>query len=142
MQNQTHGMLKELQRCSIENNLEASDRLASIASSLYSIDKCFSNLHSDIPLEKLGKSFSRYSSDVGAMSQVNSILNSLRFETMMVRHSNIADAHQRTFDWIFSTESLPAKDPRSKIAFSSWLQHGGGIYWITGKPGILSGLVR
>lgn len=141
MQTQTHGMLEELRRCNIEQNLEASDRLASIANSLYSIDNRFSDLHSDISLEKLGKSFSHFSSDVEGMSQINSILSSLRFESMTVRHSNITEAHKRTFDWIFSTNCLPAEDPRSKIGFSSWLEHGGGLYWITGKPGILSSSV-
>jgi hypothetical protein len=61
-----------------------------------------------------------------------SLLESLRFDTRTTRRETIADAHQRTFEWIF-------KDPESHQKpwsnFYQWLESGTGIYWIHGKPG-------
>ena len=51
------------------------------------------------------------------------ILKSLCFMTMKFRHSKIANAHPRTFQWIFSTD------------FVHWLQSDDPIYWVSGKPG-------
>lgn len=62
------------------------------------------------------------------------ILLSLRFEVMYDRYSAIPQAHQKTFDWIFTPDRLPPSDPRSRIAFRDWLQNDTGVFWITGKP--------
>jgi len=68
-------------------------------------------------------------------SASTSILNSLCFKSMNVRHSQITEAHRATFDWILDPPELPANDPRYHIKFKQWLQSGTGIYWISGKPG-------
>lgn len=52
------------------------------------------------------------------------ILNSLRFEFMRIRHSNIKDATPKTFQWIYQHSN-----------FSKWLHSQSGIYWIDGKAG-------
>jgi hypothetical protein len=64
-----------------------------------------------------------------------SLLSSLRFKSMKVRHSQIAVAHQKTFTWILEAPELPPTDSRYHIKFSDWLRSGSGIYWISGKPG-------
>src|SRR5579862_7286001 len=66
------------------------------------------------------------------------ILDSLRFQSMNVRHSNIAEAHAKTFSWIFETSKAQATDPRPQVKFVEWLQQPSsrnGIYWIGGKAG-------
>ncbi|KAF2250663.1 hypothetical protein BU26DRAFT_268078 [Trematosphaeria pertusa] len=63
------------------------------------------------------------------------ILESLLFETMRHRYHTIAEAHQRTFHWIFEPSYFHPHDPRSKIRFRDWLVSGHGLYWISGKPG-------
>lgn len=63
------------------------------------------------------------------------VLKSFKFETMFHRYEAIAEAHQKTFEWIFKPASFPSTDPRSKITFKEWLQSGDGVYWIAGKPG-------
>ncbi|KAF7884006.1 hypothetical protein EAF00_011318 [Botryotinia globosa] len=61
-----------------------------------------------------------------------SILESLKFSSMNLRHETIAEAHQQTFEWIFCDPKIEHK-PWSN--FSEWLKTGNGIYWIHGKPG-------
>jgi hypothetical protein len=49
------------------------------------------------------------------------ILGSLRFPTMYDRYERVADAHQRTFEWMFRDPTTCA-NPWSN--FSSWLSGG------------------
>ncbi|KAF5876348.1 putative small s protein [Botrytis fragariae] len=61
-----------------------------------------------------------------------SILGSLKFSSMNLRHETIAEAHQQTFEWIFCDPKIEHK-PWSN--FSEWLKTENCIYWIYGKPG-------
>lgn len=79
------------------------------------IKKAFSNI------EELGKEIE--------------ILQSLHFDSMLVRHSRIPEAHRTTFDWMFKPEELDTDDDRSKIGLKAWLQTEDGIFWVSGKPG-------
>lgn len=45
---------------------------------------------------------------------------------MKEREYNIAEAHQKTFHWIYE---------RPDLGFVQWLKSGTGVYWITGKAG-------
>ncbi|KAI0167217.1 hypothetical protein BJ166DRAFT_229544 [Pestalotiopsis sp. NC0098] len=45
---------------------------------------------------------------------------------MQERYYDIAEAHQKTFEWIYE---------RTDLKFVQWLQDGSGVYWITGKAG-------
>lgn len=60
------------------------------------------------------------------------VLKSLKYDHMAARHTNIEEAHERTFDWIFqdASEGLPEKPN-----FLEWLSTRNGIYWIAGKAG-------
>ncbi|PMD45669.1 hypothetical protein L207DRAFT_452788 [Hyaloscypha variabilis F] len=60
------------------------------------------------------------------------ILQSLRFPTMEDRYEEIKEAHAKTFEWIFEKSN---DTNRQWDDFSDWLQHGEGIYWISGKAG-------
>jgi hypothetical protein len=54
------------------------------------------------------------------------ILESLRYSSMNDRQEEVAEAHQKTFDWIF----------QEKSNFSSWLKDAAqDIYWVNGKAG-------
>lgn len=61
-----------------------------------------------------------------------SLLQTLRFATMTARQETIADAHQRTFEWVFRD---PAVYHKPWANFNQWLSCGNGIYWINGKAG-------
>ncbi|PVI03015.1 hypothetical protein DM02DRAFT_726796 [Periconia macrospinosa] len=71
----------------------------------------------------------------------------LQFEEIADRHEYIAEAHKRTFEWVFHQgrpqihlqsdlydQKTPELAPRWDD-FQNWLQGGNNMYWITGKPG-------
>ena len=58
------------------------------------------------------------------------ILRSFAFDAMEDRHCTVADAHARTFSWIFektNADETPWDD------FAAWLESGDDLYWINGK---------
>ena len=58
------------------------------------------------------------------------ILESLRFPEMNHRYETVAEAHKKTFLWVFrhpSSYDLPWSN------FIKWLSESNGIYWIQGK---------
>jgi hypothetical protein len=60
------------------------------------------------------------------------ILESLKYQGMRDREHGIVDAHANTFNWI----TLPSeRSPYPDVKFVEWLEHGEGIYWISGAPG-------
>ncbi|KAK5663818.1 hypothetical protein OQA88_21 [Cercophora sp. LCS_1] len=62
------------------------------------------------------------------------VLRSLYFNQIRTRHKKIAEAHTKTFEWIFRSDD--PEDPRScQAPFKAWLLEGDGVFWIQGKPG-------
>ncbi|PMD16751.1 hypothetical protein NA56DRAFT_632624 [Hyaloscypha hepaticicola] len=60
------------------------------------------------------------------------ILESLRYESMNARESEVKDEHAETFRWILEYDMSNGPDsPR----FMEWLVSGCGIYWVAGKAG-------
>jgi hypothetical protein len=57
------------------------------------------------------------------------------FTSMEDRHARIAEAHIKTFNWIFDSHLLPSNDIRKRIKLNVWLQAKGGIFWVSGKAG-------
>lgn len=68
------------------------------------------------------------------VSQIHKLLDSLRFQSMRIRHSKITDAYAKTFDWAFEGTVMESGKP-SPNRFLEWLTNKHGIYWIAGKPG-------
>lgn len=64
------------------------------------------------------------------------ILEMLHFSNLGRRFEDLRNAHEGTFDWIFSNpEMVLKKEPGLGITFPAWLQTGSGIFHIAGKPG-------
>jgi hypothetical protein len=61
------------------------------------------------------------------------ILDSLTYKSMGDREEEVAEAHGRTFEWIFEQQA----DRSFNHQFTTWLTDDklGPIYWISGKPG-------
>ena len=70
----------------------------------------------------------RADGEVNAYEIENSILQSLSFPELTNRHDAVADAHTKTFAWIFQP---PEEQPWDH--FTTWLESRDDIYWITGK---------
>ncbi|MCJ1437265.1 hypothetical protein MMC27_006651 [Xylographa pallens] len=74
----------------------------------------------------------------GKTSELNrSVLTSLCFQSMTVRLSNIAEAHAKTFEWIFEdgNHQVAEMDSHPTTRFVEWLTSKNGVYWICGKAG-------
>ncbi|KAH7078695.1 hypothetical protein BKA63DRAFT_409559 [Paraphoma chrysanthemicola] len=102
---------------------------------LHDIQTRISHICDDDYWTKLQSCLADITFQVQQTSQRHTIISSLRYDYMEVRHDAIIDAHLRTFDWIFHPSNLDPHDPRSKIKYSEWLESSGKVYWVTGKPG-------
>ncbi|KAF2145650.1 uncharacterized protein K452DRAFT_211711, partial [Aplosporella prunicola CBS 121167] len=83
----------------------------------------------------------------GEQSIEERIRENLWFREMKSRHEGISEAHEQTFDWIFThgettpDDILPKSSGCSEITnvrwdnFAEWLRSEKSFYWITGKPG-------
>lgn len=58
------------------------------------------------------------------------ILNTLLYPSITDRYEQVAEAHKKTFDWIFDHFD---EGTRLWTNFSQWLRTGQGLYWINGK---------
>jgi hypothetical protein len=61
-----------------------------------------------------------------------SILNRLYFVNMTERQDEVADAHEKTFNWIYSDHP---SEGRSWDNLAKWLADSDTLYWINGKAG-------
>ena len=82
--------------------------------------------------EDISNEFREHERRQAEREQHTHLLDSLWFAEMLVREETIADAHRKTFRWIFD-ESGRAVLPWNN--FVTWLENGEGIYWISGKAG-------
>lgn len=62
------------------------------------------------------------------------ILSSLFFKGMHGRFDAVADAHHKTFEWIFEDE-ITEHQKELRGSFRDWLSSGNGIFHISGKLG-------
>jgi len=98
------------------------------------------NIQSDAVsnLDQLGEQLSKVVATGTDIVLEQQILGSLRFQSMRVRHSDIAVAHDNTFNWIFDPSHHSRTDLRSQIKFIEWLRqphNQEGVYWVAGKAG-------
>ncbi|KAF4995986.1 hypothetical protein FDECE_12613 [Fusarium decemcellulare] len=67
------------------------------------------------------------------------IIRSLNFKTRQSRHDAIPDAHRETFRWVFTSsnnrKSGKGGKEQSDTRLFNWLEHGDGVFWVSGKPG-------
>jgi hypothetical protein len=111
------------------------NNMRDLSTKLETIQQSLSRLDDMEVLSDLQEGFSKIAANVQTMSRDHQVLKSLIFDSMTVRHGNIADADAKTHDWIFLSHLLLSTDIRSTICLADWLRHGEGVYWISGKPG-------
>lgn len=59
------------------------------------------------------------------------VLDKLWFSRIDDRYEDINPAHRSTFEWIFSEDD----QLQSGCSFLNWVEHGDGIYWMSGRAG-------
>jgi hypothetical protein len=80
----------------------------------------------DRSLTAMAKQISDMLSGAEATSAALSILKSLAFREMPMRHMEINPTFGQTYTWIFKEQAT---------GFAAWLKHRNGIFWISGKAG-------
>jgi ABC-type glutathione transport system ATPase component len=116
-------------------DVDRQQKLNDISEALHSIRVSHSSMPNKHDLDRIHQTLQDSSLATTDISKEIEILQSLRYKSMTVRHSNITEAYNETFRWIFNTDKLPVYDARSKIGFSRWLCSEGGIFWVSGKAG-------
>jgi hypothetical protein len=62
----------------------------------------------------------------------STLISHLAFQSMDDRKERIMEAHQKTFEWIYSEPKIKT---RRWASFIEWLETGSSLYWITGQAG-------
>lgn len=63
------------------------------------------------------------------------IKKALEFDGMDNRKRRVQKAASDTFRWCISNDEIPDDHPKLEKSLKAWLNDGGGVYHITGKPG-------
>ena len=86
--------------------------------------------------ETTRREFRNRSDEIDKKDRHRKLPESLEYDRMNQRKSDIAESHPKTFDWIFEQPdggSLESSDVFD--SFSRWLKSDDSLYWISGKPG-------
>ena len=67
--------------------------------------------------------------------RLKAFLDSLKFDGMGLRESQIQDSYKDTFEWMLEEDRNIEPSDRPWYDFPQWLQSDQGIYWVNGKPG-------
>ncbi|KAI1372737.1 hypothetical protein F4677DRAFT_462863 [Hypoxylon crocopeplum] len=120
--------------------LQHLDRLNEISSYLQDIKQKIDNSTSSGPdcsfsaadIHDLTHKISHVSIAERNIAKEQAILASLDYKPRPERRENIADAHARTFSWVFET---PDQEATSNQSLLKWLRESDGVFWVSGKPG-------
>ncbi|KAI1129080.1 hypothetical protein F5Y10DRAFT_264542 [Nemania abortiva] len=129
--------VKQLQTSSDTMGIQHSKTFARILESLDRMEKRISaassnpsdNSFPSTEVASLQERMRQLSVSKHEITNEQTIIRSLNFERRPVRHSSIAKTQKKTFKWIFQ----PYQANGTK--FAHWLEHGDGVFWVSGKPG-------
>ncbi|KAL2681180.1 hypothetical protein Neosp_008787 [[Neocosmospora] mangrovei] len=79
-----------------------------------------------VTASKLVAQLEKLTTEVPRVKRQQMILQSLYFDKIKDRETEIKDHHKNTFEWILASEDTP---------FSHWLMDDTDLFWIKGKPG-------
>ncbi|KAK7723026.1 hypothetical protein SLS63_009055 [Diaporthe eres] len=69
---------------------------------------------------------------IDASKVIRKVLNSLWFSKMSDRFDDIKPAHEKTFEWVFTS---PKDEKSTTCTFMDWMKGDNGIYWVNGRAG-------
>ena len=82
--------------------------------------------------------------DLALLEKQQSFVRSLHVEGQSARHESIPEALHATLEWVLPAEDMDDEAGHKRrgdegltprVALSRWLQHGSGIFWVSGRPG-------
>ncbi|KAI0506530.1 hypothetical protein F5B22DRAFT_445817 [Xylaria bambusicola] len=117
---------------------ELRDILHSIQSQVTKLENSGDGLHRirhPGPVIELEKQMQNLCVNANDIQKQQAILDTLTFESRVVRHQAIPEAHPGTFQWAFSTNEVDVEERQDEAKLLHWLQEGEGIFWVTGRPG-------
>ncbi|KAI9661135.1 MAG: hypothetical protein M1821_009462 [Bathelium mastoideum] len=130
--------LRELQRLIRETDTSRADQLAQLQNDIGIIKKDAQQPFTLGELSTLQSRLSTVAVTGRYLSRESKLLDSLRFNSMTVRDSDIKEPHEATFRWVLDPQSLPPGDHRHCVKFVKWLEARNpknGIYYVAGKAG-------
>jgi hypothetical protein len=127
--------LEAWRRESVQKSYQITEKIGALDMQLQNTQQFVSKIHGDEYWNKLRDLFTQISSKVHQLSRSHSIVASLRYDCMDIRQEAIRAAHTQTFHWVYQPHAHNTSSQSMDIGFAEWLQHGTGIYWVTGKPG-------
>ncbi|KAF5000640.1 hypothetical protein FDECE_11177 [Fusarium decemcellulare] len=90
-------------------------------------------------LERIKKLQELFEASDSTIKEINCyrILKAIAFKDIKVRHKQVAyvELAENTFEWMVKDEAVPSSQKRLQQSFRNWLEHGEGIFHISGKPG-------
>jgi hypothetical protein len=135
---QLNKLLIRLEQLQEENRRLESSRSTDIAALKNSFEELFRDLgrggETSTDKEVLAQTMSEASEKGLQYSAEQVILESLRFDRLEDRYSDISKAHRSTLKWLFGK----ADDTQRHLPFATfaeWLASEDDLYWVSGKPG-------
>lgn len=137
-QNLLINLLRSWEKSNATSGYQLTENIRLLDTRLQLVQERIAQSDSNDRWTKLYDHLTDLTTQVKRVAQSHTVIASLRYEYMYLRHEAIKDAYRKTFEWIYRPRNFQAYDPRSRIDYVKWLQHGYGVYWVTGKPGKLS----
>ncbi|KAK5625286.1 hypothetical protein RRF57_001002 [Xylaria bambusicola] len=117
---------------------ELRDILRSIQSQVTKLENSSDGLHRIQhlgPVIELEKQMQNLCINANDIQKQQAILDTLTFDSRVIRHQAIPEAHPGTFQWAFSADELDEEKRQDEAMLLHWLREGEGIFWVTGRPG-------
>lgn len=118
-----------------DSDFEFTEQIQGLDTRLQHIQEMIFQVQNDGRWTRLHNDLAAIAQKVHVASQTHTIVASLRYEYMELRHEAIKDAYSRTFNWIYRTQDSSPSDVQPCVNYAEWLRSGDGVYWVTGKPG-------
>lgn len=86
-------------------------------------------------MRELASQLSVLANEGGTLAKELQIVETLCFPMILERQLRIAEAHAKTFEWLFEEDKSKDHERELQTSMLSWLRAHDGIFWVSGKAG-------